>query len=152
MNTWSHMLSSDHIIKRFWSPVTWKTAKKRRSWFFAMSNRFILDLVAVAFTTRVWDLIQQWDTSTLHYWILAYCGIFVCSYGIKFYTRFHWPVRFRYEVARTLWERIYKKFFLLDIAQAEKFWTWRLTNVIEKWVENRVDAHFTVHYAITKTV
>ncbi len=136
------------IIKRFLQPI------REMKWvwligFFVMVNWHVFDLITVIATKEIWEAVQSGETEIIKTIFITYMVYFVISYIVKYMTRTHWVVRTRYVLAKILRQKIYKEYFSFDISSTEKIGTWKMINIISKWIQSRVDMNITIQYSLS---
>lgn len=119
-------------IKRFLEPL-----KQNKSIFLSFIFLWVLlvwfDMYAVNIIKDVTNLISSWNSFLIYKNAYFYLWVLVFYY-IAFFILKNSEVVFFYNMRKTLYKNIFKKFIKLDNSKIELLWTWKLISVLKEWI------------------
>lgn len=140
-------------FKKIIQPVIHKdTWKMYFLWTFLASTWFYFDIYTVWIFKKVGDAVELWIADPIKTMLIWYCIVFVIFYIRKFLIRKKLIATARYELAKHLWWVYMKKFFNLDYTYVEKIGTWRIIEIMQTWINSRIDLWCTLQVQIPNVI
>lgn len=98
-------------------------------WFHHFQSIFTIIIISQIILS-----IEQWNIENIYYWTYVFIILFIFKI-IEWL--FSWPVRSNLHHKFKFWLSKYylKKYINLDNNKVEEFWTWKMNNIIFKWID-----------------
>ena len=108
--------------------------------FLAFWFHFFQDVYKIQILSFIVAAISAKNLNELYFWIWVFVFLNIFTYLFVFiWTLFDWKLHFK--LTFKLHSLYLKKFIGLDNNKIESLWTWRINNIIIKWIDNWVDIY-----------
>jgi len=136
------------VVKRFFEPVKNEPIK-------AFLCAIIPSVYAIFFTLwskfiwNIWNSLEKWNFNDFNLWILLLLILTLISstvYIIHPFVRLPWINNMKY----FLYSKFLKKYITLDNTSIEKLWTWKINNILQKWIDSRLEVCKLIFWAFVR--
>ncbi len=121
-------------VKRFFSPL-----KENKIIYFKWILVYLIwwfdKIIHVLFLERIINYLENWLSEKFYFAIKLYL-FYIIIYSItQFFSRKAWWTEISDTTIKYVQNIYFKKFVNLDNNNVEKYWTWKLTAIINNWIE-----------------
>ena len=125
---------NEWAFKRFFSPLKWDIRILIKTIIVNCFYSFFTILTVEVFK-RATSLIQNNDAEWVKNLIIVYVVIIVVFIIFNRFTR-QTEAKIRHDWRRLIQKKVFPAFFKLDNTHVEKLWTWKIQQIMDRWIMN----------------